>query len=233
MIIKPNLTEKELQKNYDEFIEVVSKSFTGDRKEKLLKLYSENELGSEACVAPASMCEHFHLSYPGGYLIHVMNVIKLSAAQSKLFKLAGCNIDYTDEERIFSAMHHDLGKLGMPGSEGKDGGTYYVPQDEDWKNRKGEFYKMNPNLQYMEVSDRTFYVLQKFQITMTWKEFLSVKLADGMYNEAAAKYLKQFNPDMYLRTILPRVIHAADYLACRAEFDSWKYAEPETDMDKS
>jgi hypothetical protein len=230
MIVKPNLTEKELQKNYEEFTTFVEKSFTGERKEKLLKLYAEDELGSEACISPASVCEHFHLAYPGGYLIHVMNVIKLSAAQSKLFEMAGCKIDYTDEERIFAAMHHDLGKLGMPASEG-EGGPYYVPQDEDWKSRKGEVYKLNPNIQYMEVTDRALFILQKFGISMSWREYLGIKLADGLFNEAAVKYFKQFNQDMYLRTNLPRVIHAADYLACRCEFDSWKYSDPKTDMD--
>jgi hypothetical protein len=230
MIVKPNLSETELQKNYDEFINVVEKSFKGERQEKLLKLYSEEELGMEACTAPASVCEHFHLAYPGGYLIHVMNVIKFSVAQEKLFKLAGCNIDWTEEERVFAAMHHDLGKLGMPASCG--GGAYYVPQDEDWKARKGETYKLNPNIQYMEVTDRSLFVLQSFQISMTLNEYFGIKLADGLFNEATVKYFKQYNPDMYLRTNLPRIIHAADYLACRAEFDSWKHAPMVSDMDK-
>ena len=227
MIIKQNLTETELQTNYQEFIKFVEKSFKGERQEKLLKLYSEDQYGMAACMAPASTCEHFHLAYPGGYLIHVMNVIKISAAQTKLFEMAGCEINYTDEERIFSAMHHDLGKLGDV-----DMGEYYVVQDENWKSRKGELYKLNPNIQYMEVTDRAIFILQKNMIPMTWKEYLGIKLADGMYNEATSKYLKQFNPDMFLRTNLPRVIHAADYLACRAEFDSWKYSEPKTNMDK-
>lgn len=151
-----------------------------------------------------------------------MHVIKLSYACKKVFEIAGAQIDFTDEEMVFSAMHHDLGKLGDPAF-----GEYYVPQDQDWKFRKGEFYKMNANLPYMEVTDRAVFLLQKFGVTMTWKEYLGIKLADGLFNEATAKYLIQYNPEQYLKTNLPRVIHMADYTACRAEYDSWYFAKAE------
>ncbi len=225
MINKQSLTESEIQENYNEFIEFIKENFKGARKSQLLKMYAEDALGQEASVSPASMCEHFHLCHPGGYLQHIMNVIKMSFASKKLFELAGANIDFTDDELIFSAMHHDLGKLGDP-----DLGSYYVSQDENWKEKKGEFYKMNPTLPYMEVSDRTVFILQKYGVAYDWKEFLGMKLADGMYNETAAKYLKQFNQDLYLKTNLPRVVHTADYAACRGEFDSWKFGKTEENI---
>lgn len=220
MIEKPQLNEEELQQNYDEFISIIDTSFVGDRREKLLKLYSSEEYGITAIMSPASVCEHFHLAQPGGYLIHIMRVIKLSFACKKLFQLAGAVIDFTDEEMVFSAMHHDLGKLGD-----KEQGEYYVPQDQDWKTRRGEIYKLNPNIQYMEVTDRAIFILQKNGISMSMKEYFGIKLADGMYNESAEKYLKQYNPDHYLRTNLPRIIHQADYTACRGEYDQWYYRD--------
>lgn len=180
-----------------------------------------------ACTSPASAKEYFHLARPGGYILHVMNVVNLSLIQSKLFEKAGCNIDFTDEERIFSALHHDLGKLGY-----KPMGEYYIPQDEDWKTRKGEVYKLNPNLQYMDVTDRGLFILQEHQIPMTWKEYLGIKLADGLFNEASEKYWKSYDPQFALKTNLPRIIHHADYLATRSEYDSWKFTPIETDMDK-
>ena len=114
MIEKPNLSENEIQENYQEFLTFVGDAFTDDRKKKILKMFSEDELGLQLATAPASMCEHFHLCHPGGYNQHVMNVIKMSFAAKKLFEIAGANIDFTDEEMIFSAMFHDLGKLGDP-----------------------------------------------------------------------------------------------------------------------
>ncbi len=168
------------------------------------------------------MCEHYHLCHPGGYLQHIMHVIKLSFAAKKMFEIAGANIDFSDEQMIFSAMHHDLGKLGDP-----EFGEYYIPQDQDWKYKKGEFYKMNPNLPYMEVTDRAVFLLQKFGVVYDWKEYLGIKLADGLFNEATTKYLMQYNPDLFLKTNLPRIIHSADYTACRAEYDKWFFSKTE------
>ena len=222
MIEKPNLSENEIQKNYQEFLTFINDNFSGDREKKLLKMYSDEEtsLGLSLATAPASMCQHFHLCYPGGYLQHVMHVIKLSFACKKLFEIAEAEIDFTDEEMIFSAMHHDLGKLGDP-----EFGEYYAPQDQDWKYKKGEFYRMNPNLPYMEVTDRAVFLLQKYGVTYDWKEYLGIKLADGLFNEATSKYLVQYNPDLYLKTNLPRIIHMADYTSCRAEYDQWYYTK--------
>jgi hypothetical protein len=151
-----------------------------------------------------------------------MHVIKLSFAQTNVFKEAGCEIDWTPEEQIFAAMHHDLGKLGDP-----QFGDYYDPNVDDWKRKRGEKYKLNANLPYMEVTDRAIYLLQKYGVTYNWKEFLAMKLADGLYNDATTKYLIQFNPDLFMKTNLPRVIHLADYTASVAERSQWQSAKEE------
>lgn len=217
-----DLNDKQIQENFDEFIAFIEKTFIGERKERMLHMYSENELGTEAAVAPASMMESWHLAHPGGYLQHIMNVVKNSFGAKKLWGFAGANIDFTDEEMVFCALHHDLGKLG------DDTGSYYKPQDQDWLRKKGEVYRMNPNIQYMEVTDRAVYNLQRYGIKYGWKEYLGMKLADGMYNEAAEKYLKVFRPELRLKTNLPLVIHLADYISCRAEQDSWAFPKEDS-----
>jgi hypothetical protein len=212
MIEKPNLNESEIQANYDEFIDFISKTFKGERKKALLKMYSDDELGQSAAMSPASTNEHFHLCHPGGYLQHIMHVVKNTFGVKKLYELNGGTVDWTDEEMVFAAVHHDLGKLGDP-----EHGEYYVVQDESWKEKRGDKYKLNKNLPYMEVTDRAVYLLQKYDVKYTYKEYLGIKLADGIYNEANKKYLVQFNPDLFLKTDMPRIIHLADYLACFAE----------------
>ncbi len=214
MIEKTNLTQDDIVSNYNEFCKFIGDVFTGDRKEKLLKMYSAEELGEELSVAPASLRESFHLAFPGGYLIHVMRVVKASFGAKKLYESMGGNIDFTDEEMIFAALHHDLGKLGD-----KEMGSYYVSEDNDWKLRQGIPYKLNPQQQYMEVSDRAAFTLQKYDVKYTWKEYLGMKLADGMYKEAAKTYLAGFNEDVRLKTSLPRIIHIADYISAQAEYD--------------
>lgn len=226
IIEKSELNEQEIQSNFSEFIKLIEKSFKGERLEKLLHMYSENELGTEAAVAPASMMEHWHLAHPGGYVQHIMHVIKNAFSVKKLWKEAGSNIDFTDEEMIFAAMHHDLGKLG------DNTGSYYKPQDQGWLLKKGELYKMNPDIQYMEVTDRAVYNLQRYDIKYNYKEYLGLKLADGLYNESNEKYLKSFKPELRLKTNLPHVIHQADLISCRAEFDTWAYPKEDRDTNR-
>lgn len=215
MIEKELLTESELDQNYNEFIEIVKTSFTGDRREKLLELYKEENYGLRLATAPASGRARYHLAQDGGYLLHVYHVIKASKMQEIVFQKMGGIVDWTEEERIFAAMHHDLGKLG------DDTGEYYQEQDEDWKRKRGEIYKFNPRLQYMDVTDRAIYVLQSQHIDFTWKEMLGMKLADGLYHESCAEYLKQFDGDKRLKTNLPHIIHWADNCSCVSEYSVW------------
>jgi len=211
-------TEKELFANYEKFLKQLEKFFSGERLQKLQHLYSENEYGYRAIMAPASAKEHFHNAYVGGYLDHIMNVLTTSFGVKKLYEARGGTIDFTDEELAFSAIHHDLGKLGD-----KEQGEYYQIQESDWhRKNRGEIFKFNPNLQYMDVVDRALFILQQYQIPCTWKETLAIKLSDGLYHEANSSYLKSYNPEHELKTNLPRLLHVADYISCRCEYDMWK-----------
>jgi hypothetical protein len=211
-------TEKELFANYEKFLKQLEKIFSGERLEKLKHLYSENEYGYRAIMAPASAKEHFHNAYVGGYLDHIMNVLTTSFGVKKLYEARGGTIDFTDEELAFSAIHHDLGKLGD-----KEQGEYYQIQESDWhRKNRGEIFKFNSNLQYMDVVDRALFILQQYQIPCTWKETLAIKLSDGLYHDANSSYLKSYNPDHELKTNLPRLLHVADYISCRCEYDMWK-----------
>lgn len=215
-----NLSEADIQSNYNEFIEFITTSFkhNGERLEKLLHMYSENELGLRAAIAPASANLNFHLAHVGGYIQHIMNVVNNSKYYGMLYQKAGGTIDYTEEERIFAALHHDLGKLGD-----HEGNPYYLPQDDDWaKKKKNEVFKHNPKLQWMDVTDRALFLLQHYKIETTWKETLGIKLADGIYNESSKKYYIVYNPDNSLKTSLPYVIHGADFLSCNTERDIYK-----------
>ena len=197
-------TEKELFANYEKFLKQLEKFFSGERLEKLKHLYSENEYGYRVIMAPASAKEHFHNAYVGGYLDHIMNVLTTSFGVKKLYEARGGTIDFTDEELVFSAIHHDLGKLGD-----KEQGEYYQIQESDWHRN-------------MDVVDRALFILQQYQIPCTWKETLAIKLSDGLYHEANSSYLKSYNPDHELKTNLPRLLHVADYISCRCEYDMWK-----------
>jgi hypothetical protein len=212
-----NYTETNIKENFTAFLELLKKQFSGDRLNKLLNMYSEEELGYRCATAPASSKEYLYNCYPGGYLDHIIGVCKASFGVKKLWEAIGCTIDFTDEELAFAALHCNLGKLG------DKTGEYYLPQDNDWlvKNRN-ELFKINPLLQHMTISDRSLMTLQTYDIKCTDKEYLAIKLCDGMYNESNKTYLQSFNIDNDLKTNLPHIIHAANHLACRAEIDIWK-----------
>ena len=43
----------------------------------------------------------------------------------------------------------------------------------------------------MLVTDRTFYLLQKYEINLTQHEYLNIKLINGLYDESNDKYLRK------------------------------------------
>lgn len=209
--------EKELHENYLKFIEALKKVFSGERLEKLLHMYSENELGTELAVAPASGKEHFHSAYTGGYIDHVLNVARNAYKMKKIYEEGGIKCDFTDEELFFAAFHHDLGKLGT-----KDK-PHYVEETSDWhRKNQGAVFKLNDENHYMDVTHRALWLLNQYGIQYTEKEMIGIMLADGLYNEATKPYFISFQPGTRLKTDLPYILHWADHMSCRQENKQWQ-----------
>ena len=209
------LTPEQLQDNWKEFTQLLEDTFEGDRLSRLLKMYDHFE--ERMMFAPASGKEHYHNCHAGGYVEHVLHVTKCAKQLLKLWSGNGANINFTEEELVFAAVHHDLGKIGDLAED------YYVPQDNDWwiKNR-GEYYNHNPNLQYMTVTDRALFLLQHYGVQMTENEYLGLKLTDGLYEEANKSYYIGYSPDRSLRTNIAYILHQADMMATHIEYDEWK-----------
>jgi hypothetical protein len=208
-------TEAELQANYDRFINIINKYFTGERLEKLLFMYSETELGGNLMVSPASGNAGYHNCYPGGYIDHIFNVCKNALKVKGLFVEMGGIPDFTDEELIFCALHHDIGKLGTKEN------LHYMPNDSDWhvKNR-GELYKKNIADAFMAITDRGFFTLQQYGVKYSEAEYFGIKLTDGMYDEDNEKYLKTYDPNKSVRYKLPYIMHWADHMSTVIESQS-------------
>ena len=209
------LTSKQLQENYQKLIGIIEDTFEGKRKENLLEMYKYLE--DRMVVAPASGKEAYHYCFVGGYIKHVLHVIDTAKKVSETYEASGGKITWTNEELIFSAMHHDLGKVGDLVGE------YYIPQDNDWRRKTlGEVFTQNTEIQNMRVTDRALFLLQHFDIKCNMKETLSIKLSDGLYDEANPYYLKVFDPTRSLQSRLPHIIHWADHMSTMAEYDEWE-----------
>lgn len=201
-------SEQELKQNYEKFIAIIKKYFKGERLEKLLHMYSETELGINLTLSPASGNENYHNAYIGGYIDHVINVCRNSISMKKTFEDAGGECDFTDEELIFAALHHDLGKLGIPDE------MHYIPNDNEWQvKNNGNLFKRNDKIPFMTVTDRTFFTLNHYGVQYNEKEYFGIKLTDGLYEEDNEKYYKVFDVTKYLRSKIQYILHWADHMS--------------------
>jgi len=212
--MKNRYNEVELESNYNKFIEAIKKSFSGERLEKLLFMYSMDELGPNLMLSPASGNVNYHNAYEGGYIDHVMNVCRNSIRMMKLYQDAGGIVDFTQEELLFSAFHHDLGKLG---SKGK---IHYVDNPSDWHiKNQGKIYISNPELTYLSHTDRTFFTLQEYGIKYNENEYFGIKLTDGLYDSDNEKYYKVFDTSKFLKSNIQFILHWADHMSTCIERD--------------
>ena len=105
------LDENQIAENYERFRKLINQTFEGERLEKLNKMY--DQLEDRIILTPASSFEHFHNAFAGGYVDHVLRVT-LNAVKTYEFQ-QDLGIDMsslTKETVIFTALHHDLGKVG-------------------------------------------------------------------------------------------------------------------------
>ena len=214
------LTAEQIAKNWEQLRSLINNTFEGERKEKLNKMYDHFE--DRMCMAPASGKEQYHYAHVGGYVEHVLHVVDCALKITNLWAAEGATINFTTEEVIFAAMHHDLGKVG---DMDKD---YYVPQESEWhRKNRGEIFTHNGELQYMTVTDRAIYLLNQFQVPMTENEYVGLRLTDGLYEEANKSYYISYNPDWALKSNIAYVLHQADLMATKIEYDEWKRGDTE------
>ena len=209
------LTEKQIVDNWTRLRDIITLTFEGDRVENLNKMYDHFE--DRMCVAPASGKEHFHYAHVGGYIEHVLHIIDYSKQLKSVWESNGATINFTDEELIFAAMHHDLGKVGDLEHD------YYVPNESEWhRKNQGAIYTHNKELQHMTVTDRAIFLLGHFKVPMSENEYIGLRLTDGMYEEANKTYYMNYNPDWSLKSNIAYILHQADMMATHIEGDQWK-----------
>ena len=208
------LTEEQIQDNWKKLIQIIKDTFPEDypnnRREKLLNMYHYFE--DRMCIAPASGKEHYHNAFVGGYVEHVLHVTDLALKINKLWKENGASINYTDEELVFAAIHHDLGKVGDLEED------YYIPNESDWhRKNQGMIFTHNTKLQYMTVTDRAIFLLNHFGVKYSEWEYIGLRLTDGLYEEANKSYLMSYKAEFQVRSSLPHILHQADMMASRIE----------------
>ena len=224
------LTAEQIQKNWGEFCDNIEMNISSPRKEKLLEFYKKYE--DRIMMMPAAHKKEYHNSFPGGYVDHVNRVVRCAQKQCKLWEDEGADMTtFTREELIFSAINHDLGKMGDEEHES------YIPQTDKWRKEKlGEDYMFNKQVPFASVPDRGLFMLQSHGVQYTFNEMLAIQTHDGLYDDANKKYLFAFQPEQKPRTSLPYILHQADLMAARIEFErEWlpKFKNPVPSQEKN
>ena len=224
-----SLTAEKIQANWIEFNSYIEYYITGDRKQKLLDFYTKFE--DRLILMPAANNTKYHSAFPGGYVDHVNRVVKAALSMSAVWEGFGCDMTtFTQEELVFSAINHDLGKMG---SDTEDA---YIPQTDNWRRDKmGETYAFNTSLPFASVPDRGLFILQQHGIPYSFNEMVAIQTHDGLYDAANEKYLKSFMSETKPRTSLPFILHQADMLAARVEWEiEWlpKFSKNSVDTPK-
>jgi len=121
------LQAEQIQKNYEKHLKIID-HYIGDRKESILSMLKHME--DNYVMAPASGRSWYHNAFAGGYVDHVNRVVEYAVKQMKLYQEMGGTVDFTEEELVFAALFHDLGKIG-------DGDApNYLPQTDKWRQDK-------------------------------------------------------------------------------------------------
>ena len=223
------LTAEQIQANWIEFNSNIEQHITGDRKQQLLDFYKKYE--DRIILMPAAHKKEYHSAFPGGYVDHVNRVVKAALSMSTVWEGFGCDMStFTQEELVFSAINHDLGKMGDSNYDA------YIPQTDNWRREKlGEEYMFNKKLAFAAVPDRGLFLLQEHDIKYSFNEMIAIQTHDGLYDSANEKYLKGFMPEQKPRTSLPFILHQADMMAARIEFEiEWlpKFSQNSVDASK-
>lgn len=211
-----HLTEKQIHSNWKTFRELVNE-ISPNRRDAMNKMY--DDLEDRIVMAPASSYEYFHNAIPGGYVDHVLRMYENTIKHYDLWKDSGMFVDnFTLEELSFAAIHHDLGKCGMPDNNGE---LYQVNKSEWHRKNQGKVYQTNPNIHFMDPTDRGLYLLNHYGIPYSFNEMIGMKLTDGMYSDANKPYLVSYDLEKKLRNSMGIILHHADLMAARYEFERW------------
>ena len=207
------LTAEQIQQNWMDLEETIKVFINEPRRSQLLDLYSRHS--ERIMMMPASYKKEYHNAFPGGYVDHILRVVDCALKLNDVWVDMGVDEStYTKEELIFSALNHDLGKIGDEEYES------YIPQTDQWrKDKLGEDYTFNSKLAFASVPDRGLFLLQSNGIQYSFNEMIAIQTHDGLYDDGNKKYLMAWASEQRPRTSLPFIIHQADLMASRIEFE--------------
>ena len=138
-----------------------------------------SEMGERIIMCPASpKADQFNCE-PGGLVKHSLDTVMTMRSLNE-----SLDLNMPTASIIKVGLLHDLGKVGDLESD------YFVTQDSEWhRDKLGQLYKYNEDLQKMSVSHRTLYLLQHYGVKLTTDEWLAIQLSQGSHFEENRFYV--------------------------------------------
>ena len=94
------LTEQQITDNWNDLRTIINNTFEGERLEKLNKMYDYFE--DRMVVAPASGRAHFHNAMVGGYVEHILHIVKFSQEIRDMWEKNGATINFGGKDNEVS-----------------------------------------------------------------------------------------------------------------------------------
>ena len=168
-----SLSPDKMESNWETF-DKLCRRLSDHNLNKLLDEHAERII-----MCPASPRLDQYSAYPGGLVEHSLSVAGtlrgINDSQSLGLEVASI---------LKVSLLHDLGKIGDSKRE------LFVDQDSDWhRDKLGQMYKYNEDLQKMSVSHRTLFLLQSFGVELTCDEWIAIQLAQGSHFEENRFYV--------------------------------------------
>ena len=206
-----NLNAEQISSNWDKFLNNIETYISSPRKEKLLEFYKNQS--DRFVLMPAAANVNYHNCFPGGYVEHVNRVVDAALEVRSIWEKFGADMTtFTIEELVFSAINHDLGKVGDSTND------LYVPSTNDWRKKNlGEHYSYNAEVGFMTIPDRSLFLLQEAGISYTMNEMLAIRSHDGLYDDANKGYFISRIPESRPKSVIMFILHQADFLAAEVE----------------
>jgi len=136
-------------------------------------------LGDRIVMCPASPREDGYGCYPGGMVEHSLDV----TARMRTLNDA-MDLGLHPMQILKVGLLHEIGKVGDLDK------PYFVDQDSDWhRDKLGQLYKFNEDLNKMSLSHRVLYLLQHFGVTLSAEEWLAIQLSRGSHFEENRFYV--------------------------------------------
>ena len=163
-----------IEGNWNKYVSLLKKACGSDLATEIT-----DHFGERLVLAPSAPRSDQSGCFPGGLIDHTLRV---TAKMRNLSKLYGKDLDTASILKV--GLLHDLGKAGDLESD------LFINQDSDWHREKlGQFYKYNEDLEKMSVSHRTLYLLQHFGVELSRDEWLAIQLAQGSHFEENRFYV--------------------------------------------